>query len=134
MIALLSFALAVSAPQQTFTPAQEAYIKREMERYKQLKSLTNEQALIVYDQCISRAGVTLSRTDLADEAVYGQARLQCTPLKVDLLTGSSVERFAQFKKYDEDKSAAFPALTKQIRERRRQFEAESGKKNSAPHQ
>ena len=116
---------------QNFTPEQRNYILSEIERQKRLKSLTDDQALIVYDQCLAREGAALSRTDYADEAIFPLARARCSAVRAELLNGSATERFARFKKFDEDKAAAFPGLTKQIRERRRQFEAESGKNDSA---
>jgi hypothetical protein len=138
MITTLLFAMAgiggaaQSAP--NFTPEQQTYILNEMERQKRVKSLTNEQALIVYDQCLAREGAALSRTNYADDAIFPLARARCSAIRAELLNGSTTERFAQFKKFDENKATAFPGLTKQIRERRHQFEAETGKNNSAPNQ
>jgi len=132
MIASLLFALqAVAAPPE-FTAEQKAFIVREMARLKQLKSLTDEQAMIIYDQCIAREGASLSHTDLPDDTVFPQARARCSSLRADLLNGSTPARFAQFKKYNDDKEAAFPGLTRKVREQRRQFE--SGKSDSADNQ
>jgi hypothetical protein len=109
-----------------FTPEQTRSLLNAFERQKRIAGLSNEQALIVYDQCLSREAASLSRTDLAEDAIFDQALRRCIVLRADLLSGSPPERFIQFKKLDESKAAAFPALTRQVRERRRAFEAQAG--------
>lgn len=109
-----------------FTPEQTRYILNEAERQKRIAGLSNEQALIVYDQCLSREAASLSRTDLAEDEIFNWALRRCIVLRADLLSGSPPERFIQFKQLDESKAAAFPALTRQVRERRRAFEAQGG--------
>jgi hypothetical protein len=117
-----------SAPQALpgFTPEQTRYILNEAERLKRMANLSNEQALIVYDQCLSREAASLSRTDLDENQIFDRALRRCIVLRADLLSGSPPERFIQFKQLDEAKAAAFPALTRQVRERRRAFEAQLG--------
>jgi hypothetical protein len=125
MIAFMLAALAVQTdgpaqPPPSFTPEQ----RREIQRRLAIAGLTNEQALIVYDQCLSREAAALSRTELAEDAIFGQASRRCLALKAQLLTGAPPERFIQFKRLDEVKAAAFPALTRKVRERRKAYESE----------
>jgi hypothetical protein len=130
IVALLVLLAAPTGPSPQvlpgFTSEESRYILGEIERKKRIAGLSNEQALIVYDQCLSREAASLSRTDLAEDAIFDQALRRCIVLRVDLLSGSPPERFIRFKQLDESKAAAFPALTRQVRERRRAFEAQAG--------
>jgi hypothetical protein len=133
ILAMLA-APAGSAPQALpgFTPEQTRYILSEAERLKRISTLSNEQALIVYDQCLSREAASLSRTDLGEGEIFDRALRRCIVLRAELLSGSPPERFIQFKRLDEAKAAAFPALTRHVRERRAAFEAETEKASRAP--
>jgi hypothetical protein len=88
--------------------------------------LTDEQAAIVYDQCLARAAARASRTDAADTAIFGIARVECAGARSGLLTGAAPERARIFDAIDADKEAGFPEATRKIRDRRRAFEAQSG--------
>jgi hypothetical protein len=110
----------------TFTPEQTRSLMSEFERQERIAGLSNDQALIVYDQCLSREAASLSRTDLAEDSIFDRALRRCIVLRAELLSGSPPERFIRFKQLDQSKAAAFPALTRQVRERRRAFEAQAG--------
>ena len=88
--------------------------------------LTAEQSAIIYDQCLARAAVRASRTDAADEAIYGLAREACAETRNGLLAGHENDAELQrvLSAIDADKEASFPRLTQQIREQRRQREAQ----------
>jgi hypothetical protein len=133
ILAMLA-AQAGSEPQAIpgFTLEQSEYIRSEAQRLKRISRLTNEQALVVYDQCLSREAASLSRTSVGENEIFGLALRRCIMVRVDLLSGSPPERFIQFKRLDEAKAAAFPALTRQVRERRATFEAVTEKANRAP--
>ena len=107
---LVAIALFLAAP----APAQSA------------PQLSAGQAAIVYDQCLARAAVRASRTDAADDAVYGLAKQDCAATRASLLAGNEAdkERIAALAAIDADKQANFPALTRKIRERRKAWEAE----------
>jgi hypothetical protein len=89
--------------------------------------LTDEQATIVYDQCLAYAAQRASKTDAADTAIFGLARAQCASQRADLLRGASPERARIFDAIDADKEAGFPEATRKVRERRRAFEAGTAK-------
>jgi hypothetical protein len=89
--------------------------------------LTDEQATIVYDQCLAYAAQRASKTDAADTAIFGLARAQCAGQRADLLRGASPERARIFDAIDADKEAGFPEATRKVRERRRAFEAGTAK-------
>jgi hypothetical protein len=94
--------------------------------FAQAPAVTTEQAAIVYDQCLARAAVRASRTDAADDAIYGLAKAQCASTRTALLDGAmgDAKRVAVLDAIDADKQARFPALTRQIREQRKAREAE----------
>lgn len=130
---VLTAAAGTAAPQSAppFTPEQMQYIQRETQRLDRLRSLTSDQALILYDQCLSREAVAMSRTSAADDAIFGLAYARCVPLRLDLLSGRPPEWFMKFKALDDAKRAASPELTKKIRERREVFDAQVGKSSNA---
>lgn len=84
------------------------------------------QSAIVYDQCLARAAVRASRTDAPDAAIYGLARDECRPIRLQLVAGrpGDAELNRVLDAIDAAKEAAFPALTQRIREQRRQREAQ----------
>lgn len=133
ILAMLA-APAGSAPQALpgFTPEQSEYIRSEAQRLGRIARLSNEQALAVYDRCLSREAASLSRTSVSENEIFDLALRRCIMVRVDLLSGSPPERFIQFKRLDEAKAAAFPALTRQVREGRATFEAETEKASRAP--
>ena len=94
--------------------------------YAQSQPLTLEQSAIVYDQCLARAAVRASRTDAADEAIYGLARDACAGTRIMLTAGSEIDSDLRsvLDAIDAEKEANFPRLTRQIREQRRQREAQ----------
>lgn len=89
-------------------------------------ALTDEQAAIVYDQCLARAAARASRTDAADTAIFGLARAECAGQRTDLLRAAGPERGRIFDAIDANKEAGFPEATRKVRERRRAYEAQSG--------
>jgi len=89
-------------------------------------SLTDEQAAIVYDQCLARAAARASRTDAADTAIFAIARSECAATRIGLLRSGGPERIRIFDAIDSDKEAGFPEATRKVRERRRAFEAQPG--------
>lgn len=119
-------ASAVAQTSQNFSPEEQAVVLAEMKRLKAVRGLTTDKALIVYDQCLARAAVEVSRTDVPDEAVFGRARVLCGPTRMDLLSNSPPERFLAFKALDDQKAASFPAMTKQIRKRRLAMDSQQG--------
>ena len=136
MITAFVLLLGASTPLQadpTFTPEQKLYIQSEIDRRTQLNSLTDEQALILYDQCLARGAVAMSRTSAAESDIFRLAYAQCLPLRMDLVTGRSAERWDKFKALDDAKRASFPELTKKVRAQRQAFDAENGKSTVAPH-
>jgi hypothetical protein len=91
--------------------------------------LRTDQAAIVYDQCLARAAVRASRTDAADDAIYGLAKQECAATRVSLLAGheGDKERITVLTAIDADKQANFPALTRKVREQRKAWDAEMQK-------
>lgn len=91
-----------------------------------VSAYTAEQVAIVYDQCLARAAVRASRTDAAEDAIYGIAKIECAATRASLLRGREADKplVDVLTAIDRDKQASFPALTKKVRERRRAFEAE----------
>jgi hypothetical protein len=92
----------------------------------QVPALTDEQAAIVYDQCLARSAARASHTDAADSAIFAIARAQCAETRSGLLRASGSERARIFDSIDADKEAGFPEATRKVRERRRAFEAQTG--------
>lgn len=94
--------------------------------HAQTQPLTLEQSAIVYNQCLAWAAVRASRTDAADEAIYGLARDACAETRMRLTAGSENDSDLRrvLDAIDADKEANFPRLTRQIREQRRQREAQ----------
>ncbi|HEU0097750.1 MAG TPA: hypothetical protein VFQ67_03150 [Allosphingosinicella sp.] len=88
--------------------------------------LTDEQAAIVYDQCLARAAVRASKTDAADTAIFGLARTECGGQRTDLLRGAGPERARIFEAIDSDRQASFPEATRKVRQMRRAYEAQAG--------
>jgi hypothetical protein len=89
-------------------------------------ALTDEQAAIVYDQCLARAAARASRTEAAETAIFGIAKAECARQRTGLLGAAGPERARIFDAMDADKEAGFPEATRRVRERRRAFEAQSG--------
>jgi hypothetical protein len=127
-VLLIAMLAAQSAAPMPPPPAYTPEIQRRLHN----AGLSNEQALTVYDQCLSREAASLSRTDAAETVIFGQASRRCLSLKAELLTGSPPERFLQFKQLEQAKAAAFPALTRKVRERRKAYEAQIGRADRAP--
>ena len=88
--------------------------------------LTDEQATIVYDQCLAYAAQRASKTDAADTAIFGIARADCAGQRAELLRGAGAERAGIFDSIDSNRPARFPEATRKVREMRRAFEAQAG--------
>jgi hypothetical protein len=128
---ILSFAIAlaqVTAQQAPKQKTNESFLDQwiqdhqvelgqRIDRIRELRALTYDQARIVYDQCLARAAASLET--VAPEDVFNRARVRCSPLRADLLNGKPAQWFLAFNTLDSAKRASFPALTKQTRERLR---------------
>lgn len=88
--------------------------------------LTDEQATIVYDQCLAHAAQRASKTDAPETAIFGLARADCAAQRSQLLLGAGAERVRIFDSIDADRQARFPEATRKVRETRRAFEARAG--------
>lgn len=88
--------------------------------------LTDEQATIVYDQCLAHAAHRASKTDAPETAIFGLARADCAAQRSQLLLGAGAERVRIFDSIDADRQARFPEATRKVRETRRAFEARAG--------
>jgi hypothetical protein len=123
IIPLFAIALAQLTPQQKATENQlkqwvqdhQVEIKQRMDHINQVKALTYDQALIVYDQCLARAAASLDTVPADD--VFNRAHGMCLPLRAELPNGRPSQWFLGFNDLDSAKRASFPALTKQLRER-----------------
>ena len=93
--------------------------------------LTTEQAAILYDQCLARAAAKASRTDAADEDVYGLAKTACAPTRLSLVAGyePSSERVQTLDSIDEERAATFPERTRKLREMLRKYQPQAGTSN-----
>lgn len=89
-------------------------------------ALTDDQATIVYDQCLAHAAQRASKTDAPDTAIFGLARAECASRRDELLRGAGAERIRIFDAIDSNRQARFPEATRKVRERRRAFEAQAG--------
>ena len=93
----------------------ESEIKQQTDRINRIKALTYNQALIVYDQCLAKAAA--SQDSVPPDHVFVRAHAMCLSLRAELLNGRPSQWFLGFNALDAAKSASFPALTRQLRER-----------------
>jgi hypothetical protein len=91
-----------------------------------LSGLTDEQATIVYDQCLAYAAQRASKTQAPDTAIFGLARADCASQRTELLRGAGAERVRIFDAIDSERAARFPEATRKVRESRRAFEVQAG--------
>ena len=98
--------------------------------------LSPDQIAIVYQQCLARAAMNASRTDLSDEQVYPAAYQSCVPTRIELQNRVSnvVEGEAKLKAIEAEAASTFAERTKKVRERRREFDAQLPKDRNAPNQ
>ena len=106
---------AFAAEAQQWVATHQAELRAIAEHQRQVRALTYDQALIIYDQCLAHAAAALD--DVPPDTVFGQALARCMPLRVELLSGRPTTWFFGFRDLDTAKRAAFPALTRQWRER-----------------
>ena len=127
MIALaITLALQPAAQDSVLTAQQMAAVHAESERLNRIRALSDDQALIVYDQCLARGAAKASHTAAPEDAIFNMAYAGCLPLRIDLLANQPAARFLAFKSLDDAKRASFPALTKQLREQRNARATSSG--------
>lgn len=126
MMIALAITLAAQSAAPALTAEQMAAVKSEDGRLMRIHALTDDQALIVYDQCLARGAAKASHTAVPDDAVFNVAYAGCLPLRIDLLANQPAARFLAFKALDDAKRASFPALTKQLREQREARATSSG--------
>lgn len=81
-------------------------------------SLSDEQAYVVYDQCLALAAGQLARTDEKEDAIYPIARDRCATLREALLKGHDAksQRVVGMSSLDSERAASFPIRTKSFRE------------------
>jgi hypothetical protein len=95
-------------------------------RHPPQSGLTDDQATLVYDQCLAYAAQRASKTDAPDTAIFGLARAECASQRADLLRDAGPERVRIFDAIDSNRQARFPEATRKVRESRRAFEAKAG--------
>lgn len=88
--------------------------------------LSPDQIAIVYQQCLARAAMNASRTELPDEQIYPLAHRGCIPTRIELQNRVSnvVEGEAKLKAIEAEAASTFADRTRKVRERRREFEAQ----------
>lgn len=96
----------------------------------------DQKGYIAYDQCMMHAAIQASHTNAKNEDIFGLAKAQCAPTRVQVVIGqeSNREYLAALDAADADKSTNFPAWIKGVRERRQARDGASSSPSGAPGQ